>query len=85
MQIVLYVAAAVCSVAMVICCLKMRRPFRAVLINMLSGLAVLTLINLLSPLTGVWLGVNAWTVGGSALGGIPAIVLMLIVRVLWNV
>lgn len=85
MQIILYIAGAVCSLAMIVCCLKQRRPFRAIAINMLTGLAVLTLINILSPLTGVWLGVNAWTVGCSAVGGIPAIVLVLIVRVLWGV
>lgn len=85
MQIVLYIAGAVCSLAMVVCCHKTQRPFRAAIINMLGGLAALTLINLLSPLTGVWLGVNPWTVCCSGVGGVPAIVLMLIVRVIWKV
>lgn len=85
MRIIMYVAGAVCSLAMIFCCLKLKRPFRAILINMLTGLAVLTLINILSPLTGVWLGVNPWTVGCSAVGGVPAIALVLIVRVLWNI
>lgn len=51
----------------------------------LTGVAVLTVINLLSPLSGVWLGVNPWSVGCSAVAGVPGVILMLTMRVLWNI
>ena len=84
-RIALCVCAAVCACFVIAFSLRCKRPLRAFFMSGLTGVAVLTVINLLSPLSGVWLGVNPWSVGCSAVAGVPGVLLMLTMRVLWNI
>lgn len=55
---------------------------KTVAISVGSGIGSLTLLSLLSPLTGIWLPFNFWTLGSSAAVGLPAVVAMLILRLI---
>lgn len=50
------------------------------LISALSGVVTMAVINVTSQLTGVTLPVNAYTVGGSALFGVPGVLGLLVIR-----
>lgn len=68
----------VCLVAVLIICLKSGRFIKSLFLNAIIGIAVLTVINLLSRYTGVKIPVNEYTVPFCALCGIPAIILLTI-------
>ena len=53
---------------------------KTALLSAVSGLAVMTAVNLLSRFTGVNIAVNAWTVGSSAALGIPGVLGLLAMR-----
>lgn len=61
-------------------CFKSGRTVKTLLLSSLSGLAVMTAINVLSHFTGVEIAVNGWSVSSSALFGIPGVLGMLIIR-----
>lgn len=59
-----------------------KKPFRKAFLTMLSGLAALAVVNLLSPYTGVGLPVSILTLCGSAVGGIPGVTLLLVMNMI---
>ncbi len=61
-------------------CYKSGKMVKTLLLSAASGLAVMTVINLLSKFTGVSIAVNAWTTLSSATFGIPGVLGLLIVR-----
>ncbi len=61
-------------------CRKSGSTLKTMLLSSLSGVMVLTLINILSNLTGVSVPFNLYTFLGSSVFGIPGVVGMLILR-----
>lgn len=61
-------------------CYKNGKFLKTLLLSALSGLIVLTAINLLSGVTGVGISINGWTVGTSALFGMPGVLGLLTIR-----
>lgn len=61
-------------------CLKSGRFFKTLLLSALLGLTAFTAVNISSHYTGVALSVNAWTLGTSAVLGLPGVLGMLILR-----
>ena len=55
---------------------------KTLLFSALSGIVVFTVINLLSSLTGITISVNAWTLGSSAVFGMPGVLGLLILRMI---
>ena len=55
--------------------------FKCFLLSSVSGIAALFAVNLLKEITGFEIGVNPVTLCFSAIGGSPAVILMLISRV----
>lgn len=76
--------AALGGLAVLIFAFKTGKPFRALLLNALSGLAVLTLIDITTRFTGVHIPVNQWTAGLSAGFGVPAVCLFLVLPVIFK-
>lgn len=72
------------GLAVLICAFKTGKPLRALLLNALSGLAVLTLIDITTRFTGVHIPVNQWTAGLSAGLGVPAVCLFLVLPVMFK-
>ncbi len=61
-------------------CAKSGRLFKTLLLSMLSGLLVMTFVNLTSRFSGVNMPVNFWTVSGAVTFGIPGVLGMLVLR-----
>ena len=59
------------------------RPIRTAAKSMGLGAASLVLVHLTTSLTGLTLGLNFFTVGCSLLLGLPGVIAMLVLRVLW--
>ena len=57
---------------------KSGKFFKALLLNALLGLLTMTFINLISRFTGFGIAVNLYTVLGSALFSVPAVIFFLI-------
>ena len=64
--------------------LKTRKPIRALFASGAGGIAALFAISLFSGLTGVSLAVNLWSVGCAFITGIPGVVLMLVMKMIWG-
>ena len=56
---------------------KNKHPFRRAIISMLLGAAVLTAVDLLSGVTGVYIPVSLLSVLVSLIGGVPGVTLLL--------
>ena len=59
---------------------KTGKMLKTLLLSVASGLAVMAVINILSRFTGVDISVNAWTIGSSAVFGIPGVLGLLVLR-----
>lgn len=78
-------AAALCGVAVLVCAARTARPVRTVLLSVLAGIAVLALLSLTGSFTGLRLPVNGWTVACAGAAGVPGVLLMVLVRMLWGI
>lgn len=61
---------------------KNGKIIKTLLISALSGIITFTAVNLLSSLTGITISVNAWTLGSSAVFGMPGVLGLLIFRMI---
>ena len=59
---------------------KSKKPIKTLLVSLTVGIVTLTVVNLTAAFTGVSLSINAWTVGGSAIFGLPGVLSMLLIR-----
>lgn len=71
------------ALAILICAAKTRKLFKALLLNAFLGLAVMAVIDLTAKFTGAHIPVNWWTVTGSAVFGIPAVCVFLILPIIF--
>lgn len=61
--------------------IRSKHFFKCFILSSVSGIAALFAVNLLKEITGFEIGVNPVTLCFSAIGGSPAVILMLISRV----
>lgn len=61
---------------------KKKKPFKRAFVSMLIGVLVLGIVNLLSPLTTVYIPVTQLSLILSSAGGIPGVALMVILSAL---
>ncbi len=83
-QYIFYAGGAVCAVALLIFAFRGKRPFRTMLITALCGLLTFAIVCISGIFTGVTLPVNPWTVICSALGGIPGVATLLILKIIFS-
>ena len=57
---------------------KKKKPFKRAFLSMLAGVLVLGIVNLLSPLTTVYIPVTELSLILSCAGGVPGVALMVI-------
>ncbi len=62
--------------------IKSHKFFKTLIFNAFMGICVLAIINLTSKLTGLYIPLNWYSVGGSAIFGIPAVCLFLILQII---
>lgn len=80
--IITIVFLSICAFALLIFHIKSRRMFRSIFLNALLGLCALALVNAVWRFTGVHIPLNWYTVGGSAVFGIPAVCGVVILQML---
>lgn len=76
--------AAVGGLVILIFAFKTGKPLKALLLNAISGIAALMLINITARFTGVHIPLNQWTAGLSAGFGIPAVCLFLLLPIFFG-
>ena len=59
-----------------------KRPFKRALLSMLAGAVTLAVINLLSPISGVYIPVSVLSVLTSVIGGVPGVTLLLFLNLI---
>ena len=62
---------------------KLRRLWMSLLFSSVTGLGALYLVNLAGSFTGVWLPMNYFSVPIAALGGIPGVITLLVLKLIW--
>ena len=70
-------------VLMLVFSLLEKRPIYTIIKFMVLGVAVLVLINITSPLTKISLPVNLYTVLGSACMGVPGVITLLLLKIIF--
>ena len=70
-------------VLMLVFALLEKRPISTIIKFMVLGVTVLVLINLTSPLTKISLPVNLYTVLGSACMGVPGVITLLLLKIIF--
>ena len=81
----LIAGAVICAMAILFSALKTKRPVRTLFISAVSGTAALIIVIITGYFTGVTLAVNAWTLLCAASAGIPGVVLMLVMKMIWGI
>ena len=87
-QIVKYfliILIAACALTVVVFAFRTKRPLRTIFASSLGGIVALFIVMLISPLTGVDLEINLWTMLCSAGAGIPGVILLLVMKTVWGV
>ena len=80
-----FVAAAIISGAcLLLFIFKSPKGGRSFLLSALQGVAALFAVNLSGMITGVTLALNYWTAGVSAVLGLPGVICMLAMNVIFN-
>ena len=64
---------AIGALVLLIFAAKTGKPFKSLLLNAFTGIAVMAVTDLTAKFTGLHIPVNWWTVTGSAVFGIPAV------------
>ena len=74
------VTAGLCAVCIIGFCIGSKKPFKYLLLNLLSGVIALAAVNLTARFSGVHIPVNPYSAGAGAVFGIPAVFGLLILR-----
>jgi len=81
----LIVLAVIAAVAIFLASLKSKHPMKTLLSSALAGLVTLVVVAVSGHFTGVSLAINLWTLGCAAVSGIPGVVLMLAIKLVWRI
>ncbi len=84
MKIILSVVLAVGAFAVAACAATNKRGFTALFLNALGGIAALFAVNLTGLMTGIQLSVNRWSLGTGALLGVPGVISMLVLNIMFK-
>lgn len=80
LKIFVPVTAGLCAVCIIGFCIGSKKPFKYLLLNLLSGILALAVVNLTTRFSGVHIPVNPYSAGAGAVFGIPAVFGLLILR-----
>ena len=83
-QIALICACILYGIVLFLLALKTGKPMKHLGLLALIGLVALAVVDLTRPLTGVYIPVNPWTVGASAAGGLPAVIGIIALRMIFS-
>ncbi|MDO4743278.1 MAG: pro-sigmaK processing inhibitor BofA family protein [bacterium] len=60
--------------------IKTKKPLKTFLIYAFIGLCSITVINIISKYTGVYINLNCWTVGAGTVFSIPGVFALIVVK-----
>ena len=83
MAVVLWVVGGVVLLAVLIGAFKTGKPLRSLFFSMVQGLCALAAVDLLSGVTGVTVGLTAFTAAVCAALGIPGVATLLVLHAIW--
>ncbi len=85
MMLLLYVVAGLAALAAVIGAILTKKPIRTLLGSALQGLCALAAVNVTGAFTGVSLGINVLTGAFCVLGGVPGVITLLLLKVIFAI
>ena len=85
LKICMIIGACIYGLCALVFLVRTKKPFRNLLLSAAIGLAALLAVHFTGPLTGVELPLNPWSVLCSAAAGIPGVLLMLGMRMVWMI
>ncbi len=83
-KILLIAALAVVAVTLAVFVLTKKHGIAALLLNALGGIAALFAVNITGLVTGIQLAVNRWSLIAGAALGVPGVVSMLVLDILFK-
>lgn len=85
MKYVYIVLVVIAALAVFFAALKSKRPLRTLAASALTGLAALAVVAITGYFTKVSVPINLWSVLCAAGAGLPGVVLMLVMKIVWNI
>lgn len=84
LQILVYAVGIGLVIAVVVALFRTKRPIRSFLGSGVQGVCALAAVNIVGTFTGVSLGLNAFTGLCCAVLGIPGVISLLILKIIFN-
>ena len=85
LQILLWCVAGIIAVAVLMGAWKTRRPIRSLLGSALQGASALAAVNVTGMFTGVSLGLNALSGIACAVAGVPGVITLLLLKLIFAI
>lgn len=73
------------ALIVVIACIKTKKPIRIIAYSAIPSGALLIIINLMSSITGFFIGFNAYTISATLILGIPGLISVLVTKLIFAV
>lgn len=83
LKLVFIILFVIYGIFMLIFALLEKRPFYTLFMFMAFGVLVLLTLNLISPFTKIALPINPYTVAGSAVCGVPGVITLLLLKLIF--
>ena len=83
LKLVFIIIFVIYGIFMLVFALLEKRPLYTLFMFMAFGVLVLLSLNLLSPITKITLPINTYTVAGSALCGVPGVITLLLLKLIF--
>lgn len=85
METYLIIAAAVIACGIIVAILRSPGFLKKFLGCAAAGFAALAAVDLTSSLTGVFIALSGWTIAATVLLGLPGVVSMLLIKIIWQI
>ncbi len=85
LTILLWCVAALVGIAVLIGAVKTKRPIRSLLGSALQGASALAAVNVTGMFTGVSLGLNALSGIACAVAGVPGVITLLLLKLIFEI
>ena len=84
LKYVLIACAVISAIVILFAAMRTKRPMKTLISSAIGGIIALIAVAITGIFTGVVLNINLWTLLCAAFAGIPGVVLMLVMKMLWN-
>jgi hypothetical protein len=85
METYLIIAGAAIACGVIIMIMRSPGVAKKIFTGAATGMAALAAVDLTSSLTGVFIAVNGWSIAAAGLLGIPGVISMLLLKLIWQI